>query len=65
MGQDEHDIPIEPDEKPKTCGDLLCDVSIEPPRKLKRVRTERSHVIGGTSSGSGWSRTGRPCERRC
>ena len=36
VGQDEHDIPIEPDEKPKTCGDLLCDVSIEPPRKLKR-----------------------------
>ena len=35
VGRDEYDIPVEPDEKPETCDDLVCDVSIKPPRKLK------------------------------
>ena len=38
VGRDEYDIPVEPDEKPETCDDFLCDASIKRPRKLKRPR---------------------------
>ena len=48
VGRDEYDITVEPDEKPETCDDLLCDVSIKPPRKLKRPHSEQSHASGRT-----------------
>ena len=58
MGRDEDDVTVEPDEKPETCDDLLCDVSIKSPRKLKASAPSGLTRVGGQEGVAGAGRDG-------